>query len=319
MALYIILSALASILCSEASGMELAEFKNEKKDYSFPELLAIKLENYPVCLAISDDNKYIAFVTRYQTGSLFSLNEDASKVVSTTSINVPDCFCKTLYFDEQSNLSFWNPSQPYPLRNLIYNEGCDEPHAFSYKKSLIAQSSHDMRIRIFCLDRPENKKKHKTSLHHTSGSVTSLAFNQEGSLLASGAHGGELFLWDTHSWEKKSTKLSGHVLALSFSNDDQRLAAGSTHGEVLLFDSTNLEIIKRIDYANPKGIHHAVFNADDSLLISGLDDALCISELKPTFKPQSPALENLKIENKGNKSLPEFWEKLIKKIGFLKG
>ncbi|HEX2978448.1 MAG TPA: hypothetical protein VHO47_04990 [Candidatus Babeliales bacterium] len=315
--MFINLIALASILCCVANALELVEFKNGKREYSFPELLTIKLENYPFCFTISDDTKYIAFLTRYNTGELLSLNKDASKVVSTASINVPDYFFKTVYFDE-STLSFWNPSQHYPLRNLTYNEGYDEPRAFSYKKSLIAESYHDLQIRIFCLDRVNNKKNNKNSLYHTSGSVTSLAFNQEGSLLASGAHGGELFIWDTHSWKKKSTKLLGHVLALSFSNDDQRLAAGSTHGKAFLLDSTNLEIIARIDYASPTPIHQVVFNADDSLLICALDEEFRISELKPRFNAQTPPFEKSKIEDNGTKPLPGFWDKIINKLGFIK-
>ena len=70
--------------------------------------------------------------------------------------------------------------------------------------------------------------------------VLALAFNPDGSLLASAGRDATIRLWDTSSWEAFGPPLTGHsddVLTLDFTRPDgSTLASGGQDGKVLLWD-----------------------------------------------------------------------------------
>jgi WD40 repeat protein len=71
------------------------------------------------------------------------------------------------------------------------------------------------------------------------GSVTSLAFSADGSLLASGGSDRNVLLWDVPTHEQLGAAFTGHagtVRGLSFSPDGRMLASGGEDSNLLLWD-----------------------------------------------------------------------------------
>ncbi len=80
---------------------------------------------------------------------------------------------------------------------------------------------------------------------HT-GTVTSVAFSPDGSLLASGSWDQTIKLWEVATGQEVRT-LSGHsstVSSVAFSPDGRLLASGSWDGTVLLWDATRFKAPK---------------------------------------------------------------------------
>jgi WD40 repeat protein len=80
---------------------------------------------------------------------------------------------------------------------------------------------------------------HAELLGRHSGQVTSLAFNADGTLLASGGADHKVELWDMATRQGLGAPFAGHtgtVRSLSFSQDGRLLASGGEDGNLLLWD-----------------------------------------------------------------------------------
>ena len=119
----------------------------------------------------------------------------------------------------------------------------------------------------------------KTTLKGHIGRVDSVAFNEKGTLLASGStgryhHGGgwsgtKVLLWDVASGALEST-LSGHsgrVSSVVFSPDGNTIASGSDDDTVILWNVATGGIITTFS-GHTGGVNSVVFNLDGSILAS---------------------------------------------------
>ncbi|MBI1380495.1 MAG: protein kinase [Planctomycetaceae bacterium] len=101
----------------------------------------------------------------------------------------------------------------------------------------------------------------------------SLAFSDDGSLLASGHASGRIALWDPESLEERG-ELRGHrgvVYALAFHPDESRLASGARDGQILLWDmSDGTRVARLVGHTNY--VYSLAFSPDGSRLVSGSGD-----------------------------------------------
>jgi WD40 repeat protein len=109
------------------------------------------------------------------------------------------------------------------VRVINVNSGCSAA-AFSPVKEEVATFSIDRIVRVWSLETGEMLR--QLGQHENWG--MGLAYSPDGSLLASGGGGTEVFIWDTASG-RKSTDARGHALHtydLAWSPDSQRFATG---------------------------------------------------------------------------------------------
>ncbi len=103
--------------------------------------------------------------------------------------------------------------------------------------------------------------------------VYSLAYNTNGSLLASGSMGNMVAIWDT----KKRTlvdKLTGHdrfVLSVDYSSDDLWLASGSYDKTIILWDAASGKLVHRL-VGHDERVLSLAFRPDNKQLASGSAD-----------------------------------------------
>ena len=107
------------------------------------------------------------------------------------------------------------------------------------------------------------------TFEHTAG-VRSVSFSPDGSLLASGASNGTIFVWDVETGEKVETLAGqGGIISLSFSPDSTLLAWGSLgSSRVFVWDVETGERVETIA-GHTDGVHSLSFSPDGSLLAVG--------------------------------------------------
>ena len=109
------------------------------------------------------------------------------------------------------------------------------------------------------------------TLEHTAG-VSSVSFSPDGTLLASGANNGVIFVWDVASGENVET-LTGHgsIISVSFSSDGTLLASGSSGGRVSVWDVASGKNVETLA-GHTDGARSVSFSPDGSLLAAGTGD-----------------------------------------------
>ena len=140
----------------------------------------------------------------------------------------------------------------------------------------------------------------------TNASMSSVAFNFDGTMLASGSYDKTIKLWDVKS-RSLITTLSGHtdsVLSVCFSPDGSLLASGSWDGTIILWDmkpyigqepqQPNIVISDKNHNFNATPITtdsdwtFSIYNAGDSdLKISGIDSDNSAFTVTPMAFPQN--------------------------------
>ncbi|MDQ2902138.1 MAG: NB-ARC domain-containing protein [Chloroflexota bacterium] len=107
----------------------------------------------------------------------------------------------------------------------------------------------------------------------TFGSVMSVAFSNDGDLLAAGTASGEVRLWGAHSGQPVHS-CAGHtdwVRSVAFSPDSKLLASGSHDQTVRLWD-TSTGLLLKVLSGHENRIKSVAFSLDGTLLASGGDD-----------------------------------------------
>ena len=114
---------------------------------------------------------------------------------------------------------------------------------------------------------------------HTS-EVRSVAFNPDGSTLASGSGGGTIHLWDATTGQHQHA-LTGHrsaVNSVAFNPDGSTLASGSGGGTIRLWDATTGQHLKGLTVQDVFGraeiVNSVAFSPDGSTLASAVESFL---------------------------------------------
>ncbi len=124
---------------------------------------------------------------------------------------------------------------------------------------------------------PRNSELSRSSLQGHLGAVRTVAFNREGTLLASGGEDKQIILWDAQSGAKQRV-LEGHrgsVLRLAFSPDDAFLASGGDDQVIFLWDLQAGEKVKTL-WNQSQDVLALVFSPDRKVLISAGSDGTVI-------------------------------------------
>jgi WD40 repeat protein len=103
--------------------------------------------------------------------------------------------------------------------------------------------------------------------------VSSVVFNQDGSLIATGSTDGSVKLWETNSGKqiKAIIKHPHPITSMSFNPNGKLLAVGLESGVIALWDINYKERIRTINGHEGK-IYCLRFNKDGSILASGSED-----------------------------------------------
>lgn len=107
-------------------------------------------------------------------------------------------------------------------------------------------------------------------LNGQSGYKRALAFNPDGTILASGSAGGLSYLWNTEALEPASPPIgsSSGVLSTAFSPDGRWLAIGTVNGEVSLWDVQSQRAATEPANAADTAVVAFAFSPDGNLLAS---------------------------------------------------
>ncbi len=130
-------------------------------------------------------------------------------------------------------------------------------------------------IRLWDISDPQKPKLLGSPLMEHSGSVMSVAFSPDGSILASGGGDPYLILWDVSNPERPTIigqPLKGHsdtVRGVDFSPDGKLLASGSDDGTIILWSVSNPET--PVPIGEPLkwvlgAVHSVTFSPDGRLL-----------------------------------------------------
>ncbi|HWP45656.1 MAG TPA: tetratricopeptide repeat protein [Candidatus Limnocylindrales bacterium] len=122
-----------------------------------------------------------------------------------------------------------------------------------------------------------NSEPSRSSLQGHLGAVRTVAFNREGTLLASGGEDKQIILWDAQNGVKQRV-LEGHggsVLRLAFSPDDAFLASGGDDQMIFLWDLQTGEKVKTL-WNQSQDVLTLVFSPDGKVLISAGSDGTII-------------------------------------------
>jgi len=102
------------------------------------------------------------------------------------------------------------------------------------------------------------------------GDISTLAFNNDGTLLATGSTEGTIILWkvdgNTFTQTGNVLRLNGYARSLSFSPDDRWLAGGGSTGYAYLWDIETSQEMVRIPHGNP--VTSASFSPDGKRLFT---------------------------------------------------
>ena len=151
---------------------------------------------------------------------------------------------------------------------------------FSPDGKTLASGSRDTKIRLWEADTGKyirttgsNVGIHRMLRVHTS-SVSSIAFNPDGSRLASGSRDGTIRLWNAATGKHLAT-LRGHtdyIYSIAFSPDGSRLASGSGDDTIRLWDATTSEHLSTLE-GHTDVVYRIAFSPDGSRLASGSLDS----------------------------------------------
>ncbi|HSG43733.1 MAG TPA: hypothetical protein VLA72_11310, partial [Anaerolineales bacterium] len=102
------------------------------------------------------------------------------------------------------------------------------------------------------------------------GDINSLAFNNDGTLLATGSTEGTVLLWKVEGTSFTQTgnnvQLNGHARFLAFSSDNKWLAGGGSTGFAYLWDIATTQELARIPHGDP--VTSTTFSPDGKYLFT---------------------------------------------------
>eukprot|EP00729_Bicosta_minor_P019527 gene19527-32995_t len=162
--------------------------------------------------------------------------------------------------------------------------------AFNHDGSVLASGAYDSTIKLWrmsdnrlitTLGKSMNRD---PDIGHTRYKVESVAFNHDGSILASGSEDSTIKLWRMSDIQQTYRRLiktlypmASFINCVAFNHDGSILASGSTDGTIRLFRMSDIQSgngwIKTLYHAYMKDtVHSLAFNPDGSILASGSRD-----------------------------------------------
>mmetsp|Transcript_33083 Transcript_33083/g.104620 ORF Transcript_33083/g.104620 Transcript_33083/m.104620 type:complete len:383 (-) Transcript_33083:326-1474(-) len=164
--------------------------------------------------------------------------------------------------------------------------------SFSPLGDMLASSAINNEIRLWNYTSDEKRSEViKTSAAH---SAMVLAFNKDGSLVASGGRDRRIKLWCTTGKNEIYDAFEGHagmIQALAFSPDGSLLASGSSDCTVRLWNMQSLTSYRDPLRGHYRGIHAVAFSPDGVHLAAGSGDCLISVWQVATGEPKAEALK----------------------------
>lgn len=210
----------------------------------------------PVCLKLPPPESVC-----YTSETLFSKRKTTAMATSRDGI--------ILASSDQATVRLWNLQTRAPLRSLKGHTNWVSAIAISPNNRTLASGSLDGTVNLWDMETGELL----TTLF--AGSVTSLTFSADGTILASGSRllrgAGKqtaypIQLWNLATSQRTALNVGEPVAAIALSPNGQYLAAGSSSTKVW-----NLATQKLVDTLNSGDLNAVIFSPDGQLLLTGSD------------------------------------------------
>jgi WD40 repeat protein/class 3 adenylate cyclase/tRNA A37 threonylcarbamoyladenosine biosynthesis protein TsaE len=172
--------------------------------------------------------------------------------------------------DDQARVQLWDMSSRRLAGEVVFSEGVADL-AFSPDGKLAAAGIHGS---VGVSDGLETGPGSGRVLEHDDDDILSVAFNRDGSMLASAGVDGAVRLWDPASGEPIGAALEhGDIVeAVAFSPDGSMLATGSDDGAVRLWDAETRQLIGEPLTGHRSAVSGVAFSPDGALLASASGD-----------------------------------------------
>ena len=184
----------------------------------------------------------------------------------------------TLYRNEE-NVDIWSAStyskQPTTVelqelaKTIWLNPGCISRKLSNGQQWRVDGTEYSLVIYDAVSGQEIRKMKPEESV---SFHVSTVAISPDGQVVASGYHGGEVYIWESLSGKQLgSQKLYGRIKDLNFTPDGKTLVVGNDYNQVILLNPANGNQIK--SWQTPDHVIRLVFSLDGSQLYVHCEDA----------------------------------------------
>jgi WD40 repeat protein len=164
-----------------------------------------------------------------------------------------------LVYMDSLDLSLLLSSEALEILDTIKDVKASE--TFEARNSLLTGLQSEPRLEAF--------------LHGHTDWIRSVAYNSDGSLLASGSQDGTIIIWDTDTNQSVGKPLAGHtdwVTTVAFSPDGHLLASGSRDATIIIWDVETGEMVGEPLTGHDGEVRSIAFNPDGTILASaGID------------------------------------------------
>ncbi|MGW9351989.1 caspase, EACC1-associated type [Nocardiopsis flavescens] len=179
-----------------------------------------------------------------------------------------------------TNVYVWDVSdEEDPRLAAVLRGHAAEVHALAFQNEGRVLATGGEHVRLWDLSDPGAPEPLVTHLEGSGGGVQSVAFSQEGSLLAAGTREGGARFWDVteigspRSWgEGFSVEegVTGHVKTIAFNSSGTRVAVGTSDRTVLVWDTATRHRVGT--YVHPGPVTSVRFSEGDEALMTTASD-----------------------------------------------
>jgi serine/threonine-protein kinase len=165
------------------------------------------------------------------------------------------------------NASVWHPTSGQRLRQMSGNMDQMNSVAWSPTGLKLASTSYQV---VWIWDYSTGSMIN-VLWGHGDYQVNSVAWSADGSLLASGANGGTVIIWEAASGNRLYVlNHQGGIKSVAWSPDGTQLASGSSNNRIMIWDATSGEHIYNLDQGSD--VNSVAWSPDGTQLASGCSD-----------------------------------------------